>query len=107
MLFNPSEEKNSSLVYIKQLVKVEVNMTTNEIQCLSIKDTAEKLGISIPTLYKLLNIKGEKKNLYDVGGILKGDKKKIKSVQMGGRRVIQEAEILRFLSEGGKGDLYD
>ena len=68
-------------------------MTTNEIQCLSIKDTAEKLGISIPTLYKLLNIKG--------------DKKKIKSVQMGGRRVIQEAEILRFLSEGGKGDLYD
>ncbi len=93
MCFNPSEEKNSSLVYINQLVKVEVNMTTNEIQCLSIKDTAEKLGISIPTLYKLLNIKG--------------DKKKIKSVQMGGRRVIQQAEILRFLSEGGKGDLYD
>ena len=93
MLFNPSEEKNSSLVYIKQLVKVEVNMTTNEIQCLSIKDTAEKLGISIPTLYKLLNIKG--------------DKKKLKSIELGGRRVIQEAEILRFLSEGGKGDLYD
>ena len=68
-------------------------MTTSEAQCLSIEDTAKRLAISVPTLYKLLNIKG--------------DKKKLKSIELGGRRVIQEAEILRFLSEGGKGDLYD
>ena len=56
----------------------------------SIKETAKTLGISIPTLYKLLDVKGEDK----------GRESLLKSLVIGDRRVVPHSEIMKFMKEG-------